>query len=689
MPPQRLDKLLDLTPLCGVACLGKGEAKFFIFSRTRKPGRNFDVLCGKRPAGHLENRNSAAPTRTMCGICGSTNDYNRRHVARMNAAMVARGPDDEGTYADQLSGVALGARRLSIIDVEGGHQPVSNEDGTVWAALNGEVYNHSALRETLRGRGHRFTSSVDTEVLVHLYEEHGAAMVHALEGMYAFALWDIRRQELLVVRDRFGEKPVFYAERGGDLLFASELDVLLAGLDVEPELEPASVDAFFVFGYVPGPCSIARGVKQLPPGHLLRWEPCSRRVQVEPYWTPLTAAASSSQEPFDELVAEAGRLLECSVRSRLNADVPLGVFLSGGLDSTLIAALAAQVSDKPVKTFTVGYDTGAVNETAQARRTAHELGTEHHELILTQEQLLRRVPALLAGMDQPLADQALVSLHAIAEHAQRDVTVAIGGEGADELFGGYPRYRWLHRAEQLGGVLPPPLAKRLSLLAGSAPYARAGRVADVLRPGETLERYLDWVTGGRPALRGRLYGPALRGQIPQNGFVDDLGGRLNGASSGPVIRQLMVLDQLHWLPDDVLVKADRAGMRVSLEIRTPYLNRELAEFAGTVSERIHVRDGGKALLRALLGHLAPEVAGRRPKTAFRVPAAEWLRGPLAPLVDRQLAHGSAFAEGWFDRREAAVLFAEHQAGTRDRSGAIWPLLAFGLWLDRIRGRDLS
>ena len=223
----------------------------------------------------------------MSGICGSTNDSRRTRVAEMNAAMAPRGPDDEGTYSDYFSGVSLGARRLSIIDVQGGHQPVTNEDGTVWAVLNGEVYNHPALREELRRRGHRFASGVDTEVLVHLYEEYGAAMVHALEGMYAFALWDTRREELLLVRDRFGEKPLFYTEQGGDLLFASELDALLAGIDREPELDPASVDAFFVFGYVPGPASIVRGVKQLPPGNLLRWERRSRRVQVEPYWTPM------------------------------------------------------------------------------------------------------------------------------------------------------------------------------------------------------------------------------------------------------------------------------------------------------------------------------------------------------------------------------------------------------------------
>jgi asparagine synthase (glutamine-hydrolysing) len=590
----------------------------------------------------------------MSGICGSTNDSQRTRVAGMNAAMAARGPDHDRTYTDFFSGVSLGARRLSIIDVAGGRQPVGNEDGTVWVALNGEIYNHPVLREKLRCSGHSFTSGVDTEVLVHLYEEHGAAMVHALEGMYAFALWDARRQELLVARDRFGEKPLFYAQQGGELVFASELDALLAGINYEPDLDPTSVDAFCVFGYVPGPASIVRGVRQLPPGHILRWQRQSREIHVEPYWTPGESGAPSSRGAFDELVAETGRLLELSVRSRLVADVPIGVLLSGGLGSTLIAALAARVSEKPIRTFTVDYETGAASEAAEARRTAEALGTVHHELVLTEEQLLGRVPALLAGMDQPLADPTLISLHAAAEHARRDVTVAITGEGANEVFGGHPRYRWLWRSEQ---------------------------------PPSKLERHLAEVTARQRPLRGRLYGPALRGHASENGFAGQLAGRLNGASAGPVIRQLTPRDQLQWLSDDVLVKTDRAGMRVSLELRTPYLNRELAEFAGTVSEGIHVGDGGKALLRALLAEVAPKAARRRPTPVSPVPTADWLRGPLAPLVDSQLADGTAFAEGWFDRSEAGALVAEHREGARDRSSEIWPLLAFGLWLDRIRGRE--
>jgi asparagine synthase (glutamine-hydrolysing) len=602
----------------------------------------------------------------------------------MNAAMTLRGPDDHGEYVDERTGVALGARRLSIIDVAGGHQPVCNEDRTIWSALNGEIYNHPALQRQLRAKGHALASGVDTEVLVHLYEESGATIVDRVEGMYAFAIWDSRREELLLVRDRFGEKPLFYAEVAGELAFASELDALLEGLDGGLDVDPAVVDAFFVFGYVPGPRSMARGVRQLAPGHLLRWSRRTRRTEVEQYWRPPShPRPRRAAADFQDLVGEAESLLEASVRSRLRADVPLGVFLSGGIDSTLIAALAARVSDHRVKTFTVGYDVGTVNEAAEARRTAAEIGADHHELVLTEQELAQRVPGILAGLDQPLADQALISLHAIAERARRDVTVAVGGEGADELFGGYPRYRWLARAEKLGAVMPPRAASSLAELTRRLPHRRAGRVADLIDPEPLLVRNLDWVTAGRRGCRSRFYGPALAGARDQ--LPGELAARLNGAANASVTGRLMVLDQLLWLPDDVLVKADRAGMRVSMEIRTAYLSRDVAEFAATVPAELHTSGNGKALLRALLARVAPQAVRTRPKTAFRVPAAEWLRGPLAPLMERQVATGSAYREGWFDAAQTEALLADHRRGTLDASDVLWPMLAFGLWLDRMRG----
>jgi asparagine synthase (glutamine-hydrolysing) len=618
----------------------------------------------------------------MCGICGHTGDPEGHAVRAMNAAMVARGPDDEGVHVDPASGVALGARRLSIIDVAGGHQPLANEDGTVWAMQNGEIYNHPRLQELLRARGHTLATGTDTEVLVHLYEEYGEEMVHALEGMFAFAVWDSRERKLLIARDRFGEKPFFYATTpGGGLAFASELTALAAGGGLGDDLDPLAVDEFFVHGYVPGELSMFAGARQLAPGHLLTWRP-GEGPAVRPYWRPPVPTEANAETEAD-LVAELERLLAASVRSRLVADVPLGVFLSGGVDSTLVAALAARESSGPVKTFTVGYDVGDVNETEAARQTARELGSEHHELILSLAEIGARVPAVLAALDQPQADQSLPAFQAIAGFAREDVTVAVGGEGADELFGGYPRYRWLARAERLG-MLPDPLrAGSARLLEAALPAGRASRLVDVARPAEIGARHLDWIAGERLAARAAIYGPrlaSLRGADP----VARLG--LEEIDCDSVAGRFMLLDQLHWLPGDVLAKADRASMQVSLEVRTPYLNYELAEFAATVPPELHVSGGGKLLPRALLAKLLPESTRRRPKTAFRVPAADWLRGPLAGALRGQL-DGSAVAEGWLDRDALASLVEAHGRGEADNTAALWPALAFGLWLDRIRGRD--
>jgi asparagine synthase (glutamine-hydrolysing) len=619
----------------------------------------------------------------MCGICGSTSDPTGAAVAAMKAAMVHRGPDDEGTHVDGGTGLALGVRRLSIIDVEGGHQPLANEDGTIWAVLNGEIYNHPRLRARLAERGHRLATGTDTEVLVHLFEDFGDAFVHALEGMFAFALWDGRRRRLILGRDRFGEKPLFYTRRDGNLAFASELTALRAGVPQLGELNPDSMDAFFVYGYVPGPATMFKGVRQLEPGQLLSWEASSGDVQTMHYWRPPVPGAHSSS-PTRELVMQTAELLDASVRSRMISDVPVGVFLSGGVDSTLIAALAARHSREPLKTFTVGYEVGTVSETGPARAAARRLGAEHHELVLTQEDVGRRVPGLLAALDQPLADQALVALHAVAELARREVTVIVGGEGADELFAGYPRYRWLARASALDGLVPARLATRAAqALRDRGRSTSAARLADVLQPQPPLERHIDWVTDRRRHLRPVLYGPALRSRMrdqrPPIGGEESLDGR-------DIAGWFMHLDQCSWLPDDVLVKADRAGMLVSLELRTPYLHRELAEFAASVPVAAHTANEGKALLRAVMRQVVPG-ATRRPKAAFRVPAADWLRGPLRPTLDAQLANGSLYEEGWFDRGQMSRIVEELVSGRREWSHVVWPVMALGLWLDHLRGAD--
>jgi asparagine synthase (glutamine-hydrolysing) len=617
----------------------------------------------------------------MCGICGSTASAPGAAVAAMNKAMLHRGPDDGGVHVNDTLGIALGARRLSIIDVAGGHQPICNEDGSVWAVLNGEIYNHPALQAELRRRGHSLRSATDTEVLVHLYEDRGDDLVHFLEGMFAFAVLDTRQRRLLVARDRFGEKPMFYAARRGVFTFASELDALLAGTNMPLELDPAAVDEFFVLGYVTTPRSIARHIHQLPAGHLLTWASDGQGPRVQRYWSP-PAAPSGPPEGESEawLVAETVRLLTASVRSRMLADVPLGVLLSGGLDSALVTAIASRVSDSPVKTFTVGYDVGAVSEASAARTTAAALGTDHREYVLSRAELAHRVPSVLAALDQPIADPALVALHAVAEFARGEVTVAVGGEGADELFGGYPRYRWLPRAQALDGRLPVRLRRAAARALAPVVQARARRLVDVLEPRTSAERHLDWVTSGRRHERGALYGPVLRETVDLGAIARAVGEAVGNGPRASLPSVFMALDQRSWLQDDVLAKADRAGMLVSLELRTPYLHREVAEFAARVSPSVHLAGGGKRLLRRALDQVAPQVPRRR-KKAFQVPVADWLRGPLRATLEDQLSGSGVYAEGLLDREQVRERVTRHIDGDRDESAVLWPVLALGLWLD--------
>jgi asparagine synthase (glutamine-hydrolysing) len=624
----------------------------------------------------------------MCGICGTTVGDADVAIRRMNAAMVHRGPDDEGVYVDPESGVGLGARRLSIIDVEGGHQPISNEDGTVWAVLNGEIYNHPGLMERLRSRGHSLSSRADTEVLVHLYEDHGPDLVHALEGMFAFAIWDAREQLLLLGRDRFGEKPLVYLRDGPDFTFASELTALRAGADGAPwELDPRALDAYFTFGYTTGVGSVVQGVEQLEPGCTLVWQRSALEPSIRRYWSPPEMPAHDGTPLFD-LAQEARELLEESVRSRLLSDVPLGVFLSGGVDSTLVAALAASQGKGRLKTFTVGYDTGTFSETDPARRAAVAIGSEHHELILTQADIAARVPGYLAEVDEPIADEAFVALRALAEFARSShVTVAVGGEGADELFGGYPRYRWLARAEHIPSWVPRRKAARIARATSRAARGdRIDRLHAVLVPVSPVERHVRWVTRGRPDLRARLYGARLVEALSVS-HADRLGEVVNAPGNGSLGGSFMRLDQLRWLPDDVLVKADRATMLASLEFRTPFLSRQVAEFAASVPASTHFRGGGKYLLRRVLTEVLPKAAHGRRKVAFRTPTAEWLRGPLKPALVEQLESGALYEEGWFDRDALRAVTQEHLARVSDWSHVLWPLFSFGCWLDRFHERD--
>jgi asparagine synthase (glutamine-hydrolysing) len=620
-------------------------------------------MCNDRPA--------------VCGICGATGLDDRRSIDNMNERMVHRGPDDSGVLFEPDWGVGLGARRLKVIDIVGGHQPLANEDQTVWAVLNGEIYNFNSLRNDLLARGHRFSTRSDTEVLVHLYEERGEELVHDLEGMFALAVWDNRKSRIVLARDRFGEKPLFYSELHGTLTFASELTALLAGLNNVAEADPAVVDAYFVYGYVPGENSIVKGVRQVRPGHRLVWDVAAGSGSLSRYWRPLRSARANHEGSAD-LVDRAHESLERSIASRLVADVPLGVFLSGGIDSTLVAAIARQHVTGALKTFTVDYDVGAVGEGSRARSTARTLDTAHNELVLSTADIAQSVP-MLARLDQPIADPALVPLTALAEFARAEVTVAVGGEGADELFCGYPRYRWLSRSERASGIEPVRLAAAAAARLVSTPrLGRVTRLRDLFGPGTTFDRNLAWVSSNRAALRSELYGSRLGELAALKPGLDATLGVDFG--NGDVVGSLMNLDQAQWLPDDVLAKADRASMSASLELRTPYLSRELVEFAATVPSAIHAAGGGKSLLRAVLKRTLPRFDSDRAKVAFRVPLREWLSGPLAPVLRDQLDQSPLYRQGWFERATVSRWLDDHEQGRADRSQRLWPIFVLGCWV---------
>ena len=614
----------------------------------------------------------------MCGICGATGVDAEHLASTMAAGLVHRGPDDEGLHVDASTQVAIAARRLSIIDVEGGHQPLANEDRTIWAVLNGEIYNHPVLQQRLQSTGHALRTRCDTEVLVHLYEDFGAELVHAIDGMFAFAILDQRRRRLVLARDRFGEKPLFYARRGDRLVFASELTPLLSALGGSPRLDLDALDAYFTLGYVPSPATLVLGVRQLRPGCTLEADLDTGHVDERVYWEPPKPDGALAAMTVPDLVRETVDLLDRSVRARLVADVPLGVLLSGGMDSTLIAAFARRSG--AVRTFTVGYAASSLTEAPEAASVAETLGTDHEQIILSTTELSEHAEHVVHRLDHPVADPAICALHAVCRLARTRVTVAMGGEGADEIFGGYPRYRWLRRAELLGRVLPPAIryparrgVRALEL------RGRSRRLAEVLEDNTTSARHVDWVSEGRRAARAEVYGPALAHCATSSSVERLVAGSIDGVND--VEGQLRRLDQGLWLVDDVLAKADRAGMIASLELRTPFLERTLVEFAAGVPTSVHRRHGGKALLRQALETVAPEIRPRR-KTAFRIPLEACLRGPLAGSLDDHLLHGRLHEDGLFDRTVVRAALDEHRGG-HDRGSLLWPLYVFADWYERV------
>src|SRR5438874_2322611 len=610
----------------------------------------------------------------MCGICGVVGDTSR--LERMSATLVHRGPDSNGSFVD--GDVGLAARRLSIIDLETGDQPLSNEDGTVTVVQNGEIYNYEELRRELGRAGHRFRTHGDTEVLEHAYEEWGERFAGRLRGMFAVALWDAPRRRLLLARDRFGIKPLYVREAGGGLEFASELRALPRG-----EIDLDALEAFLAFNSIPAPYSIFREVRKLPAGHVLVWH--DGDVTLERFARPGPAAEGELREGDEaELVEELRARMRDSVRAHLLSDVPVGVLLSGGVDSAALAALAAQETPEPVHTFTIGFAERSFDERADARLVAERYGTEHHELLVRPEpELLLR--SLADAFDEPFADSSALPTYLVSQLAAEHVKVALSGEGGDELFGGYYTYVADLTADRLAplarAVRPlvealPASTRKASLDYKAKRFVRAAHLPP-------LERHHGWKEIFSAEARG-----ALTGRHAAFDPVSVYRARYAETTGAPELARLQDVDFGVYLVDDLLVKTDRASMAHSLEARVPFLDPLVTTLAFALPTRLKVRGlAKKVLLRKAVEPLLPREVVHGRKRGFSIPAAAWLRGELEPFARATLSAETLRRQGFFKPEPVTRLLDAHVAGKEDLSRQLWGLLAFTLWHERHVERD--
>jgi asparagine synthase (glutamine-hydrolysing) len=610
----------------------------------------------------------------MCGICGiaSPDGADRDRLAAMCATLVHRGPDSGGEHVDGPIGVA--ARRLSIIDLAGGDQPMRDDDRSLVVVQNGEIYNYPELRRELERDGFRFRTNCDTEVHLHLYARDGVAYPKLLRGMFAVALWDARARRLLLARDRYGIKPLYYRRAGAALDFASEVRALPRG-----EIDLDALEAFLAFNSIPAPFSIFRDTRKLPPGHLLVWTE-DGEVAIERFARPAPVPAAELRHDDEaELVEELRARLRDSVRAHLLSDVPVGVLLSGGVDSAVLAALAAQESAEPVHTFTIGFAERSFDERADARLVAERYGTRHHELLVRPDpaQLL---PALAEAFDEPFADSSALPTYLVSQLASEHVKVALSGEGGDELFGGYYTYAADLLADRIGPLaqLARPVVERLPTSTAKASFdykAKRFVRAAHLPP---LERHHGWKEIFSPDLRAEL-----RGDRSSFDPVDVYRARYAETEGADPLARLQDVDFGIYLVDDLLVKTDRASMAHSLEARVPFLDSAVTNFAFGLPARHKVRGlAKKVLLRKAAAPLVPREVVHGRKRGFSIPAAAWLRGELEPFARATLTADTLRAQGFFVPAPVTRLLDEHVAGTQDWSRQLWGLLAFTLWYER-------
>ncbi len=633
----------------------------------------------------------------MCGICGAAWTESARapgdaELAAMVARLEHRGPDDSGTRRDDHS--ALGFRRLAIVDLPGGHQPLGNEDGTVWTVFNGEIYNFPALRRRLEARGHRLRSSGDTEVLVHLYEDEGTGMFALLRGMFALAIWDEPRRRLVLGRDRLGQKPLLYRHDPGRIAFASELKALLAlpESEVPRAVDPLALDQYLTFGYVPHPRTILRGVHKLPPAHFAVWH--EGRLELGRYWDPDWDV--EVDRPPGEDAEQLRAALDEAVREQMVADVPLGAFLSGGVDSTIIVGLMQRASARPVKTFSIGFGDPAFDESRFAALAARALGTDHHAFTV-EPRAWETLPALAAQFDEPFADSSALPTWHVARETRKHVTVALTGDAGDELFAGYDRYRavalaaWLDRLPDaprafLGG----PLARVLpASVRAKTRLRQARRMLEGI--GQAPEaRYLRWVQMFDEPTRAGLYSDDFLDHLaragragPEEGDPASVLARAFAAAPGrdPVTRATIV-DLLTYLPGDLLVKVDLASMGNSLECRSPFLDHRVVELALAMPARRKLRLRGgrsKVVLKEAFADILPPEIRNRPKMGFGVPLDRWFRGELKDELRAVLLDPRTLGRNLFRPGAVEAMVDEHVRSRQDHAYRLWALLMLELW----------
>lgn len=611
----------------------------------------------------------------MCGIAGFVDPDLEVEAAetllhRMTDIIRHRGPDDDGHWLDDSAG--LGMRRLSIIDVAGGQQPIANEDGSVIAVFNGEIYNYQQLRRELEARGHHFRTSSDTETIVHAYEDDGVDFVRRLRGMFAIAVWDRRRRRLILARDRFGKKPVHYTVVGNRLIFGSEIKSLLLAPGVRRELDPASVSQYFTFGYISAPNTAFLNISKLPAAHTLTFE--DGKLDLRPYWELDFTPRSSDDE--ETAVRRVRGLLTEAVRIRLMSEVPLGAFLSGGVDSSAVVALMSQVADQRVKTFSIGFEEQDFSEVEYARLIAQRYDTDHHEFIVRMD-LLDVLPQLVWAFDEPFADASMVPTYYVSKLARQHVTVALSGDGGDELFGGYHSYTRAMRDNQM--------SRRLGPLRSLAPLT-ASLLPDHIR-GKNRLRALGMTPEQRSIEAASIYSTAERPHTLQPAYlqagsdpVTERLGRFAEVANLDFFTQMQHVDVARYLPYDILVKVDKASMFTSLETRAPLLDHVLAEYLASLPHAVRNPNGRqKHLLKRAVSDLLPEENLQRRKMGFGIPIQHWLRGELNGLVWDLLRSQRARERGVVDIQQIERFLTEHQQGLRNHSRHIWTWLCFELW----------